>query len=1467
MPKRGGGGGKRRALHRRVVFINIDTEQQVEAILAEVKKFPEQPNGYYREQEWHIFFFPRRGDGFAGEKAKDALKERLAASFVTGKKMRSSIIDHTIASKESGGRLQDDLISSVALNMWGHTDKILANRQPRLDLTLDFHILIQDPDRALLVHVEDMLDEAAEILQPPPADATPAQPAGAAGDASPAEEPGAAAPEAAPESAAAAAAVIPKKPSPMQFTFYSDVEMPKEEPLLDPAVSGHPGAVTWRTVELEKEEQVLQECQKANPEISEMLCFQYKDDILRAIQAHKVVVLMGPTGCGKSSIIPMLIRTNQRLNNIAGKVIVAQPRRLPVVTLCSRVQELTEKMGGVLHAETQYRIGTDDRTTPRTTLEFTTYGCLVRLLHRNPTLEGYTHVFLDEIHERQLDMDFVVGMLLPAVTSNTRKEALKIVLMSATCSVKPFRDHFVGPSAEEGDTADEAELKRQELGRFARVDPSEFHVVVLENAEDTAEREKFSVEVKPDTCVRPSGQKRPHKVEVHYLETRLLERLRKESPPAAWTDLTPVVTPGLELQGAVARVAAKAAKPLYYVKRNRGQATESLALVDSFEAHCSEPKVPISGTTADEMELKTVDRDATEAYQAILKEEAREFASAFLVNGPAGVHAVLDDLKVTQMLRLGRQVAHAPSCGREHVPNAEDDIRALSLPALHSALSFYAEKLLTHDERVRIAAEIVKKKIFVCMRKPQNSGKNILIFLPGLRQIQYTERELQLPGKWRRPDNGEVPRFSVHILHSQMPLSEQQKVQDGKDEVKVILATNTAESSVTINDVGVVIDCCLGRFEKEDNIVITERSSRDAAKQRAGRTGRTADGEVYRIITKAEWELMQEYRDPEIFARGLPDPLRLILSARSYANEEGVYSPLEVMQRSIFRSVSEKKGGRDQLIEEAANALVYQGAISKVAAEGCGDGGNRVTYKLTRLGKLQALLPISWQWAHFMYIGCKLGIAQECATVAALLSSRAVLYEPSTGDGQLMFLELCSGTYSDPVACVELMSLYLHESAKGLEGDDLWLSQSNTPGSGVRLSCVGLAQAHQSAEDILACMDRFLGRGAVNVLRVKERKSLDGGEKRLLLLAWAAAFQGNACKFIPSVQQKTRRLNTVRFPAGDAEKRARSIVVVLGKESRRDAVERMLKCIGVDQEAVVMRPLQDEDWTHGECPRLRGAAAQGDLEFRLITLPPREDTPLAFGLDASVWLAEKYSHKNDLIEVMSCVRWRTHSDMDRWVPFGSTHICDGASVGAKVELMSMSSPLLAEEDMLVFPSVISEFRKSVEDRVLTARHAAMLPHHNELLVMLSCLMVRTEVSRAFCCIQEYAQIDDLPADWETVLVARHAVPCAPDSWLRSKEFRRLREHLMCRVDDATLNHVTASTLRECLLSLAESAGCRDVLSVFDTEAHESSQKRLTARRMKNDPDAGNIDYSRCPQEFSAEFNLPNDDIAAICGAA
>nr|XP_006813407.1 PREDICTED: uncharacterized protein LOC102802762 [Saccoglossus kowalevskii] len=168
---------------------------------------------------------------------------------------------------------------------------------------------------------------------------------------------------------------------------------------------------------------------------------QRKSEILQHIRNHQVTCIQGETGCGKSTKVPQFII--EEANQIVGtrnnvKVIVTQPRRMAAISLAERVAyEMNENVGDTVG----YQIGGESRVSPCTQIIYATTGfVLQKLMHIPSVLEKYTHIILDETHERKIEGD-ILSLILKLLMGNHR---IKIVIMSATLQSNLFASYFIG---------------------------------------------------------------------------------------------------------------------------------------------------------------------------------------------------------------------------------------------------------------------------------------------------------------------------------------------------------------------------------------------------------------------------------------------------------------------------------------------------------------------------------------------------------------------------------------------------------------------------------------------------------------------------------------------------------------------------------------------------------------------------------------------------------------------------------------------------------------------------------------------------------------------------------------------------------------------------------------------------------------------------------------------------------------
>ncbi|EDV95301.1 probable ATP-dependent RNA helicase DHX34 [Drosophila grimshawi] len=158
---------------------------------------------------------------------------------------------------------------------------------------------------------------------------------------------------------------------------------------------------------------------------------RFKEDLRSSLDVSRVLIVAGDTGCGKSTQVPQfLYEFGYR------SIACTQPRRLACVTLSKRVaHELLDDYG----SKVGFQIRFERNKTQNTHILFITEGLLLRQLAVAANLEQYDVLILDEIHERNLFGDFLLGVTKCLLRA---KPQLKLILMSATINVELFHNFF-----------------------------------------------------------------------------------------------------------------------------------------------------------------------------------------------------------------------------------------------------------------------------------------------------------------------------------------------------------------------------------------------------------------------------------------------------------------------------------------------------------------------------------------------------------------------------------------------------------------------------------------------------------------------------------------------------------------------------------------------------------------------------------------------------------------------------------------------------------------------------------------------------------------------------------------------------------------------------------------------------------------------------------------------------------------
>uniref|UniRef100_A0A8C2ZET2 RNA helicase n=1 Tax=Cyclopterus lumpus TaxID=8103 RepID=A0A8C2ZET2_CYCLU len=177
--------------------------------------------------------------------------------------------------------------------------------------------------------------------------------------------------------------------------------------------------------------------QKILSEREQLPVRQFKEEVLAAVQSNAVVIIRGATGCGKTTQVPQFLLDTFIQTGRASdcNIVVTQPRRISAVSVAERVAyERGEDVGKSCGYSVRFE---SVLPRPHASILFCTVGVLLRKLEAG--IRGISHVIVDEIHERDINTDFLMVVLRDVVQAYPQ---VRILLMSATIDTSMFREYF-----------------------------------------------------------------------------------------------------------------------------------------------------------------------------------------------------------------------------------------------------------------------------------------------------------------------------------------------------------------------------------------------------------------------------------------------------------------------------------------------------------------------------------------------------------------------------------------------------------------------------------------------------------------------------------------------------------------------------------------------------------------------------------------------------------------------------------------------------------------------------------------------------------------------------------------------------------------------------------------------------------------------------------------------------------------
>ncbi|XP_050186132.1 3'-5' RNA helicase YTHDC2-like [Myiozetetes cayanensis] len=580
--------------------------------------------------------------------------------------------------------------------------------------------------------------------------------------------------------------------------------------------------------------------------------FEKQEEIVKIIKDNKVVLIVGETGSGKTTQIPQFILDDCYKTGTPCRIFCTQPRRLAALAVAERVAaERREKIGQTIG----YQIRLESRVSPKTLVTFCTNGILLRtLMAGDSTLSNVTHVIVDEVHERDRFSDFLLIKLRDVLQTQTN---LKLIISSAALDANLFIRYFgCCPVI------------------YIQGRPFEVKEMFLED------------------ILRSTGY--TNKEMIKYKK----EKQREEKQQSSLTEWCSAQENNSKLEPQRPKSVPRAAEE--YNLLGDGGDTVFNQLTEK-DVNCLEPWLikEMDSCLSDIWLHKDIDSFAQVFHLILTENLSVDYRHSETSATPLMIAAGRGFLnQVEQLISMGASIHCRSSNGWMAVDWAKHfgQTEVVDLLESYSAsagfgnldesslvrtsgndLSAEDRELLTayhhssDDEKVDL--DLIMHLLYnICQSSEAGA---ILIFLPGYDEI-VSLRDRILYDDRRFADNAH--RYQVFMLHSNMQTLDQKKVLKSPPSGvrKIILSTNIAETSITVNDVVFVIDSGKVKEKSFDALSCVTMLkmvwiSKASAIQRKGRAGRCQPGVCFRLFSRLRFQNMLEFQTPELLRMPLQE--------------------------------------------------------------------------------------------------------------------------------------------------------------------------------------------------------------------------------------------------------------------------------------------------------------------------------------------------------------------------------------------------------------------------------------------------------------------------------------------------------------------------------------------------------------------------------------------------------------------
>lgn len=615
---------------------------------------------------------------------------------------------------------------------------------------------------------------------------------------------------------------------------------------------------------------------------------QSLDKIRELLLNNQVVVIAGETGSGKTTQIPKLcLELGFAKQGLIGHT---QPRRIAATSVAKRIaEELHTELGRLVG----YKIRFNDIMSPHTQIKLMTDGIILAELVNDPLLEQYSCLIIDEAHERSLNNDFILGYLKHI---HKQRPDLKIIITSATIEVERFSKHFGNcPIIQVEGRTFPVEVRYRPLTLDNFVTNYDSFTEESDEAQTSNLGHSYSFGSTGSTSLASAFKAAGLRSDDVAVAAQTYNTSASSSLNAPATTATRTNTTAAHATSSTTTASNKANLDSTY-----GLPTSNPYASSSIYDHSYEQKdtVRSQGT----QQLKAAENFGLPTENPYAASAVSSSSSRYRPAPPPKPSRFLPQLSEEYTKPQPAPEQETAKASNYHLLTQED-IQAQQdssyweqasnneLDQLHSSKKSPSSAQVKQDTKAYHAylkyadsedssLELPQGVIAACEELLLEGRGDILVFLSGEREIRDVTTELT---SHFTNVNRRYPGLQILPLYSRLSAAEQQLIFKPNGALRIILATNIAETSITVPGIKYVVDAGTARISRYNHKTQVqglpiEPISQASANQRKGRCGRTSPGICIRLYSEQDFNSRPEYTDPEILRTNLSSVILKMLS-------------------------------------------------------------------------------------------------------------------------------------------------------------------------------------------------------------------------------------------------------------------------------------------------------------------------------------------------------------------------------------------------------------------------------------------------------------------------------------------------------------------------------------------------------------------------------------------------------------